>query len=116
MIDKHKLSEFKQYYMNGEILYLDGSDYALLRISGSMPFPIMLDGLDHVCIDTYAIINVETGRVVCIREIYDYDLKVAGYKADNRISGNFTDMLHYNGGARLTEYMNRIRWRRFNSR
>lgn len=111
MIDKCKLSEFKQYYMNGEIIYLDGSDYALLRISGSMPFSIMLDGLDHVCIGTYAIINAETGNVVCTREIYDYDLKALGYK-----SGNIDSLIHYNGGARLSEYMNRIRWRRFNSR
>lgn len=116
MIDKSKLSETKQYYMNGEILYLDGSDYALLRISGSMPFPIMLNGLDHVCIGTYAIINAETGNVVCTREIYDYDLKVLGYKAENGISGNIDSLIHYNGGARLTEYMNRIRWRRLNSR
>lgn len=112
MIDKHKLSEFKQYYMNGEILYPDGSDYALLRISGSMPFPIMLDGLDHVCIGTYAIINAETGNVVCTREIYDYDLKVLGYKAENKLSGDFANVLHYDGGARLTEYMNRVRIQR----
>ena len=35
---------------------------------------------------------------------------------ENALSGNINDMLHYNGGARLTEYMNRIRRRRLNTR
>lgn len=116
MIDKSKLCMSKQYYTNGEILYLPNSDYILLRVSGKMPFPIMLDGFDHICIGTYAIINARTGNVVCTREIFDYDLKVLGYKAENALSGDLTGMLHYNGGARLTEYMNRIRRRRLNAR
>lgn len=117
IIDKCKLSEIKQYYMNGEILYLDGSDYALLRISESTPFPTVaaLYGIDHF-IGIYAIINAETGNIVCTRKIYDYDLKVLGYKAENALTGDITGMLHYNGGARLTEYMNRIRRRRLNTR
>ena len=116
MIDKSKLCVSKQYYMNGEILHLPNSDYMLLRVSGRMPFPIMLYGVDSICIGTYAIIDIETGRVVCTREIYDYDLKVLGYEAENALSGDVTGVLHYNGGARLTEYMNRIRRRRLNPR
>ena len=117
IIDKCKLSEIKQYYMNGEILYLDGSDYALLWISESTPFPTVaaLYGIDHF-IGIYAIINAETGNIVCTRKIYDYDLKVLGYKAENALSGDVTGVLHYNKGARLTEYMNRIRRRRLNTR
>lgn len=42
MIDKSKLCVSKQYYMNGEILYLPNSDYMLLRVSGKMPFPSIL--------------------------------------------------------------------------
>lgn len=117
IIDKYKLSEIKQYYTNGEILYLDGSDYALLRISGSTQFPTVavLFGIDHF-IGTYAIINAETGKIVCTREIYDYDLKVLGYEVENDLSGGISNLLHYNGGARLTDYMNRIRRRRLNTR
>lgn len=111
----NKIYRYEQFYSDGDILELPNSDYVLFRISGTRVIP-MLYGPDTQHLGTYAIMNLRTGRVVCTREIYDYDLKVAGYKADNRISGNFTDMLHYNGGARLTEYMNRIRWRRFNSR
>jgi hypothetical protein len=116
MIDKSKLHVSKQYYRNGEILYLLNSNYMLLRVSGRMPFPYMLYGLDKCCIGTYAIIDAETGRVVCTREILDYDLKVLGYKAENTLSGDLAGILHYNGGARLTEYMNRIRRRRLNPR
>lgn len=116
MIDKGKLCMSKQYYTNGEILYLPNSNYILLRVSGKMPFPIMLDGFDHICIGTYAIINVRTGNVVCTREIFDYDLKVLGYIAENNLSGDFANVLHYDGGARLTEYMDRIRRRSFVSR
>lgn len=116
MIDKSKLCSIKQYYMNGEILYLPNSDYMLLRVSGKMPFPIMLYGVDNICIGTYAIIDIETGRVVCTREICDYDLKVLGYEAENALSGDVTGVLHYNKGARLTEYMNVIRRRRLNTR
>ena len=115
MIDKSKLCMYKQYYMTGEVLSLPNSDYMLVRVSGRMPFPYMLYGLDNICIGTYAILDAETGRVVCTREIYDYDLKVLGYD-EGALSGNITDMLHYNGGARLTEYMNRIRRRRLNTR
>lgn len=39
MINKSKLCVSKQYYMNGEILYLPNSDYVLLRVSGMEPFP-----------------------------------------------------------------------------
>lgn len=116
MIDKSKLCVSKQYYMNGEILYLPNSDYVLLRVSGMEPFPSMLYVLGSTCIGTYVIIDAETGRVVCTREIFDYDLKAVGYKAENALSGDLTDMLHYNGGARLTEYMNKIRRRRLNTR
>nr|DAT64190.1 MAG TPA: hypothetical protein [Caudoviricetes sp.] len=115
MIDKSKLCLYKQYYMTGEVLSLPNSDYMLVRVSGRMPSPIMLYGLDNICIGVYAILNAETGRVVCTREIYDHDLKVLGYD-ENALSGNINDMLHYNGGARLTEYMNRIRRRRLNTR
>lgn len=112
IIDKCKLSETKQYYMNGEILYLDGSDYALLRISGSTQFPTVaaLYGIDHF-IGTYAIINAR-GNAVCTRKIYDYDLKVLGYEAENALSGDIAVILHYNGGARLTEYMDRVHCQR----
>lgn len=116
MNNKSNLSISKQYYMNGEILYLPNSDYMLLRVSGKMPFPIMLYGVDNICIGTYAIIDTETGRVICTREIYDYDLKVLGYEAENTLSGNIASILHYDGGARLTEYMNRIRRRKLNTR
>lgn len=115
MIDKSKLCLYKQYYMTGEVLSLPNSDYMLVRVSGRMPFPTMLYGLDNICIGVYAILDAETGRVVCTREIYDHDLKVLGYD-ENALSGNINDMLHYNGGARLTEYMNRIRRRRLNAR
>lgn len=96
IIDKCKLSEIKQYYMNGEILYLDGSDYALLRMSGTTPFPTVaaLCGIDHF-VGTYAIINAETGNVVCTRKICDYDLKVLGYEAENGISGNIDSLLQW---------------------
>lgn len=99
----------KRYYMNGEILYLPNSDYVLLRVSGRKPFPSILYLHDNICIGTYAILNAETGRVVCTREIYDYDLKILDYKVECALSGDVTDMLHYDGGARLTEYMDRIR-------
>lgn len=115
MIDKSKLCMTKQYYTNGEILHLPNGDYMLLRVSGRMPFPSILYGLGNVCIGTYVIIDAKTGHAVCIREIYDYDLKVLGYE-ECALSGNITDILHYNGGARLTEYMNRIRRRRLNPR
>ena len=116
MIDKSKLFVSKQYYMNGEVLYLPNSDYVLLRLSGIDPFPSMLYALGSACIGTYAIIDKETGRVVCTREIFDYDLKILDYKAEFDLSVDLTDMLHYNGGARLTEYMNKIRRRRLNTR
>lgn len=116
MIDKGKLHVSKRYYMNGEILYSPNSDYVLLRVSEIEPFPSMLYVLGSACIGIYAIIDAETGRVVCTREILDYDLKVLGYKAECALSGDLTDMLHYNGGARLTEYMNKIRRRRLNAR
>lgn len=115
MIDKSKLCLYKQYYMTGEVLSLPNSDYMLVRVSGRMPFPRILYGLDNICIGVYAILDAETGRVVCTREIYDHDLKVLGYD-ESALSGNINDMLHYNGGARLTEYMNRIRRRRLNTR
>ena len=115
MNDKSKLCLDKQYFMTGEVLSLPNSDYMLVRVSGRMPFPSILYGLDNICIGIYAILDAETGRVVCTREIYDYDLKVLGYD-ENALSGNINDMLHYNGGARLTEHMNRIRRRRLNTR
>lgn len=116
MIDKSKLCMSKRYYTNGEILYSPNSDYVLLRVSEIEPFPSMLYVLGSACIGIYAIIDAETGRVVCTREILDYDLKILGYKAECALSGDLTDMLHYNGGARLTEYMNRVRSRHLNSR
>lgn len=116
MIDKSKLCVCKQYYMTGEVLSLPNSDYMLVRVSGRMPFPSILYLHENICIGTYAIINARTGNVVCTREIFDYDLKVLGYKAENALSGDLADMLHYNGGARLTEYMNRVRSRHLNSR
>ena len=116
MNDMSKLHISKQYYMNGEVLYLPNSDYVLLRLSGIDPFPSMLYALGSACIGTYAIIDAKTGRVVCTREILDYDLKILGYKAEYALSVDLTDMLHYNGGARLTEYMNKIRRRRLNTR
>ena len=116
IVPPFKLCGIKQYYMNGEILHSPNGDYVLLRVSGIKPFPSMLYALGSTCIGNYAIIDAETGRVVCTREIFDYDLKVLGYKAENALSGDLTDMLHYNGGARLTEYMNRIRLRRLNTR
>lgn len=66
--------------------------------------------------EIYAIIDTRTGRVVCTRELYDYDLKALGYEVENDLSGGISNLLHYNGGARLTEYMNRIRRRRLNTR
>ena len=114
--DKSKLCMSTQYYMNGEILCLPNSDYVLLRVSGIKPFPSMPYVLGSACIGTYAIIDKETGRVVCTREIFDYDLKILDYKTECALSGDLTDMLHYNGGARLTEYMNKIRRRRLNTR
>lgn len=116
MIDKSKLCLYKRYYMTGEVLSLPNSDYMLVRVSGRMPFPTMLYGLDNICIGVYAILDAETGRVVCTREIYDYDLKVLGYEVENDLSGGISNLLHYNGGARLTEYMNRIRRRKLNTR
>ena len=116
MNNMSKLHVSKQYYMNGEVLYLLNSDYVLLRLSGIDPFPGMLYALGSACIGTYAIIDAKTGRVVCTREILDYDLKILGYKAECALSVDLTDMLHYNGGARLTEYMNKIRRRRLNAR
>lgn len=116
MINKSKLCVSKQYYMNGEVLSLPNSDYKLLRVSGMVPFPSILYVLGSNCIGIYAIIDTRTGRVVCTRELYDYDLKVLGYKAENTLSGDLAGILHYNGGARLTEYMNRIRRRRLNAR
>ncbi len=111
----HEIYQYEQFYSDGDILELPNGDYVLLRISGTRVIPILY-GPDTCHLGTYAIVNLITGQVVCTREIYDYDLKVLGYEADNRISGNIADLLHYNGGARLTEYMNRIRWRRFISR
>lgn len=116
MIDKNKLHVSKRYYMNGEILCSPNSDYVLLRVHEIEPFPSILYVLGSGCIGIYAIIDVETGRVVCTREILDYDLKVLGYKAENTLSGDLAGILHYNGGARLTEYMNKIRRRRLNAR
>lgn len=116
MNDMSKLHVSKQYYMNGEVLYRPNSDYVLLRVSGMEPFPSMLYALGSACIGIYAIIDAKTGRVVCTREILDYDLKILGYKAEYALSGDITDMLHYNGGARLTEYMNKIRRRSLNTR
>lgn len=116
MNNKSNLSVSKQYYMNGEILYLPNSDYKLLRVSGMEPFPSMLYVLGSNCIGIYAIMDARTGRVVCTREIYDYDLKVLGYEVENDLSGGISNLLHYNGGARLTDYMNRIRRRRLNTR
>lgn len=112
MNNKSNLSISKQYYMNGEILYLPNSDYKLLRVSGMAPFPSMLYVLGSNCIGIYAIIDARTGRVVCTREIYDYNLKVLGYIVENKLSGDFANVLHYDGGARLTEYMNRVRIQR----
>ena len=116
MIDKSKLCLYKQYYMNGEVLSLPNSDYKLLRVSGMEPFPSMLYVLGSNCIGIYAIIDARTRRVVCTREIFDYDLKVLGYEVENDLSGGISNLLHYNGGARLTDYMNRIRRRRHNTR
>ena len=116
MNDMSKLHVSKQYYMNGEVLYLPNSDYMLLRVSGVEPFPSMLYALGSNCIGTYAIIDARTGNVVCTREILDYDLKVLGYKAENTLSGDISGVLYYNGGARLTERMNRIRRWSFNPR
>ena len=116
MIDKSKLHVSKQYYMNGEVLYLQNSDYMLLRVSGMDPFPSMLYALGSNCIGAYAIIDARTGNVVCTREILDYDLKVLGFKAENTLPGDISGMLHYNWGARLTERINGIRRRRLNSR
>ena len=116
MIDKSKLHVSKQYYMNGEVLYLPNSDYVLLRVSGMEPFPSMLYALGSTCIGKYAIIDARTGNVVCTREILDYDLKVLGFKAENTLSGDISGVLYYNGGARLTERVNRIRRWRFNPR
>lgn len=114
--DKSKLCVSTQYYMNGEILCLPNSDYVLLRVSGIEPFPSMLYVFGSTCIGTYAVIDKETGRVVCTREIFDYDLKILDYKAEYTLSGDFTDILHCNGGARFTEYMNVICRRRLNTR
>ena len=116
MINKSKLCVSKQCYMNGEVLSLPNSDYKLLRVSGMAPFPSILYVLGSNCIGIYAIIDTRTGRVVCTRELYDYDLKVLGYEVENVLSGGISNLLHYNGGARLTEYMNRIRSRRLNTR
>lgn len=116
MIDKSKLCMSKRYYTNGEILYLLNSDYMLLRVSERKPFPSVLYLHENNCIGTYAIIDARTGNVVCTREIYDYDLKVLGYKAEYALFGDIASILRYNGGARLTEYMNRIRRRCLNSR
>lgn len=106
-----KIYEREQFYSDGDILELPNSDYVLLRISGTRVIP-MLYGPDTRHLGTYAIINLRTGRIVCTREIYDYDLKVLGYIAENKLSGDFANVLHYDGGARLTEYMDRVRIQR----
>ena len=91
MNDMSKLHVSKQYYMNGEVLYLPNSDYVLLRLSGIEPFPSMLYALGSACIGTYAIIDAKTGRVVCTREILDYDLKILGYKACSCKASEFSE-------------------------
>lgn len=45
-----------------------------------------------------------------------YFSKVLGYKAEYALFGDIASILHYNGGARLTEYMNIVRRRRLNTR
>ena len=107
----NKIYGYEQFYSDGDILEMPNSDYVLLRISGTRVIP-MLYGPDTRHLGTYAIINLRTGRVICTREIYDYNLKVLGYTAENKLSGDFTNVLHYDGGARLTEYMNRVRAQR----
>lgn len=107
----NKIYGYEQFYSDGDILELPNSDYVLLRISGTRVIP-MLYGPDTCHLGTYAIINLRTGRIVCTREIYDYDLKVLGYISENKMSGDFANVLHYDGGARLTVYMNRVRAQR----
>ena len=104
----HEIYQYEQFYSDGDILELPNGDYVLLRISGTRVIP-MLYGPDTRNLGTYAIVNLRTGRVVCTREIYDYDLKVLGYIAENNLSGDFANVLHYDGGARLMEYMDRVR-------
>lgn len=107
----NKIYGYEQFYSDGDILELPNSDYVLLRISGARVI-LTLYGPDTRQFGTYAIMNLRTGRVVCTREIYDYDLKVLGYIAENKLPGDFANVLHYDGGARLTEYMNRVRIQR----
>lgn len=46
--------------------------------------------MDTCSIDK-AIIDAKTGRVVCTREILDYDLKILGYKACSCKASEFSE-------------------------